>query len=254
MLFLDCGNTLIKWVFRRKNNAKLVGSSAQWADIVEEIAALSVEKPMELVFASVRSVRENEELLEAIQQDYPSILLHEIKVSESALGVKNGYLQAEQLGLDRWLGVIAAYHLSGKKACVVIDAGTAITVDLIDATGQHLGGYICPGFTLMRDQLKVKTRRIRYEHDAATISAALEQPETPGVSTVECVERGCFLMIATFLREQLERCGRLLGADYCVYVTGGDGALFSQSLPEARLIPELVFIGLELIAETKKHA
>lgn len=253
MLFLDCGNTFIKWIFRTVDATfMLKGSCSQLFEVFEEINKYAATEPQRLVFASVRSCAENEELMAIVQGHYPSIICHEITVSKYAGGVRNGYLEAEQLGLDRWLGVIAAYNLSAQKACVVIDAGTAITIDFVDCTGQHLGGYICPGFTLMREQLKLKTRKIRYdERNAEKLLMAREQPEYPGISTLECVERGCFLMMADFIQARLKKSADLLGTDYSVYLTGGDGELFSSLLPKAKLVPELIFVGLELLAQAK---
>ena len=75
-----------------------------------------------------------------------------IKTSASKCGVKNGYKNPEQLGVDRWLALIGAYHLEKGRLCVV-DCGTAITVDLLLANGHHQGGLIIPGTTTMHRAL-----------------------------------------------------------------------------------------------------
>lgn len=62
----------------------------------------------------------------------------------------------DQLGVDRWLAVLACRAL-GYRPAVVVDAGTATTVDLLDAQGRHLGGYIVPGIALMRASLESAT-------------------------------------------------------------------------------------------------
>lgn len=238
-------------MLRTENTSStLKGSCSQLSEMFEEIAKHFIIGPERLIFASVRSCAENKKLIATVQCRYSSIICYEVTVSDYALGVQNGYLIKEQLGLDRWLGVVAAYNVSGKKACVVIDAGTAITIDLVDSAGQHLGGYICPGFTLMREQLQAKTRKIRYEQESS-VTSAINQPERPGVSTLECVERGCFLMIADFLQAQLARSRSLIGEEHCIYLTGGDGELFASVLPSAQLVPELVFFGLALVAQVE---
>lgn len=77
-------------------------------------------------------------------------------------GVRNGYADYQRLGMDRWLAIIGAYQLA-RGACLVLDLGTAITADYVNAAGEHLGGYICPGLPLMRGLLRTHTQRIRYE-------------------------------------------------------------------------------------------
>src|SRR3546814_17254315 len=59
-------------------------------------------------------------------------------------GLRNAYREPERLGVDRWLAMIAAWHTHRGAACIA-NAGTALTVDVIDAQGQHLGGIIAAG-------------------------------------------------------------------------------------------------------------
>jgi type III pantothenate kinase len=75
----------------------------------------------------------------------------------SACGVRSAYAQPEKLGVDRWLSVIAAYHRAAGAACVV-DAGTALTLGVVDARGQHLGGLIAPGLGTQRRSLRKETQ------------------------------------------------------------------------------------------------
>ena len=76
--------------------------------------------------------------------------------TDTAAGVRNGYSNPAQLGVDRWLAVIGAFHRH-RDACCVVDAGTALTIDGVDATGQHLGGFIVPGPRLMVESLLTGT-------------------------------------------------------------------------------------------------
>ena len=130
-----------------------------------------------------------------------------------------------------------------KGACLVIDLGTAAKADFVAANGEHLGGYICPGMPLMRSQLRTHTRRIRYD-DASAERALVSL--TPGRSTVEAVERGCVLMLQGFVRTQLEQAREIWGEDFTVFLTGGDAPLVKDSLPDARVVPDLVFVGLAM--------
>lgn len=238
ILELDVGNSFIKW---RCLNA---GGGVSGGGIAESLADLLAEKNwLGLVsgcrVVSVRSDQENQEirhaLLEALQA---SVVL--AQSADSLAGVCNGYEEPSKLGLDRWLALVAAYNLS-RRACLVLDLGTAVTVDFVGADGLHLGGFICPGLPLMRAQLKTHTRRIRYEQGEAEGDLRL-----PGRSTAEAVERGCYHMIRGFALGQLELAVEALGADFEVLITGGDAACVADLFPGARVVPDLVFRGLAL--------
>jgi type III pantothenate kinase len=162
--------------------------------------------------------------------------------AELCAWVSNGYRDYRRLGLDRWLAILGGYELAG-KACLVLDLGTAITADLVDPDGRHLGGYICPGLPLMRDELRTHTRRIRYDN-AEAMRAIGEL--LPGRSTAEAVERGCLLMLRGFVREQCLAATRLLGEDFEVFLTGGDAGLVLDVWPNIRHRADLVFVGLAL--------
>jgi type III pantothenate kinase len=96
---------------------------------------------------------------------------------------------------------------------------------------------------LMRSQLRTHTRRTRYADTEAV--QALESLR-PGRSTAEAVERGCSLMLQGFVRSQLALAAELLGETFEVFLTGGDAALVAAMLPRARVMPDLVFVGLAI--------
>jgi type III pantothenate kinase len=96
---------------------------------------------------------------------------------------------------------------------------------------------------LMRNQLRTHTRRIRYD-DAAAERALISF--APGRSTAEAVERGCSLMVRGFVLTQLSMARDHWEDDFTVFVTGGDADLVGEILPDARMMPDLVFVGLAL--------
>ena len=138
--------------------------------------------------------------------------------------------------------MLGGFHLAS-GACLVLDFGTAVTADFIAADGEHLGGFICPGMPLMRNQLRTHTRKIRYG-DVAAERALTSQ--APGRSTVEAVERGCSLMLKGFVLTQLEIAREYWGESFTVFITGGDAELVAGVAPDARLVPDLVFVGLAM--------
>jgi type III pantothenate kinase len=243
ILELDCGNSFIKWRVIREGlpvvvSGGVVDSDEKLIDAVISTPGLNLRHSR---MVSVRSAEETQQLALAIGQSFG--LETQCATSARVLaGVKNGYEAYERLGLDRWLALVGAYATMG-KACLVLDLGTAVTSDFVSADGEHLGGFICPGMPLMRGQLRTHTRRIRYD-DAAAEEA--HSSLAPGRSTAEAVERGCTLMLRGFAASQLELAHQYWGDDFVVFVTGGDADLVKDVTPGARLVPDLVFVGLAL--------
>jgi type III pantothenate kinase len=81
-----------------------------------------------------------------------SVQPHFIAASEKQCGVHNRYADPSQLGSDRWAALIAAWHLV-QRACLVVDSGTATTVDALSTQGEFIGGLILPGVELMQRSL-----------------------------------------------------------------------------------------------------
>lgn len=243
ILELDCGNSLIKWRVLSAGAGKylvggVVDSDGALLQALSEVAGLSL---VACRMVSVRSETETSALAEMLESGFGVAVLR-AQPAQMLGGVRNGYEEYTRLGLDRWLAVVGAYRLSG-GACLVLDLGTAITADFVTADGEHLGGYICPGLPLMRNQLRTHTRRIRYDDVAAELAL---QGLQPGRSTVEAVERGCTLMLRGFVLAQVELARERFGVDFKVYLTGGDSGLAREVLPQAQLVSDLVFIGLAL--------
>ncbi|VVO42626.1 pantothenate kinase [Pseudomonas fluorescens] len=243
ILELDCGNSFIKWRVLEADVRRVVGEGVVDSDLalLESLKAL---KGLALRFCrlvSVRTPEETQALIALLTQAFGVSVVCAAPAREMS-GVRNGYEEFERLGLDRWLAMLGGFHLAS-GACLVLDFGTAVTADFIAGDGEHLGGFICPGMPLMRNQLRTHTRRIRYGDLAA--ERALESL-VPGRTTVEAVERGCSLMLRGFVLTQLEMARSYWGDDFTVFLTGGDADLVSGIVPEARVVPDLVFVGLAM--------
>lgn len=242
ILELDCGNTLIKWRLLGAGSAEVKAGGVVESDqaLIHIVSAQEVKlRACRLV--SVRSDEETAGLASLLNQSFAV----ECCVARPAVflaGVRNGYEQYERLGHDRWLAVVGAHQIT-HKAALILDLGTAITSDFVQADGQHLGGFICPGAPLMLTQLRTHTRRTRY--DSAEAAKALLRL-APGHTTAEAVERGCYLMLRGFVSGQVEMAAEFLGDNFDVFLTGGDAHLVKEVIPEARLVPDLVFIGLAI--------
>lgn len=231
-LVIDAGNTRIKWTL------------FQGSDIVDKWAqdALNPQrcgKPAQIVLASVRAVAEDESLVAEIQAALPDTPLTRVHSERQACGVLNSYAEPQRLGVDRWLGAIAAYRDYGGPV-VIIDAGTAIKADFVDASGVHLGGYIVPGLELMASSLIDKTAKIRYQVSEQTADIG----EIPH-STADAVQQGCLEMALGFLQRLYERHGSARWI-----ATGGSSQMLMDALAiDCHLDEHLVAKGAKYVLE-----
>jgi type III pantothenate kinase len=243
ILELDCGNSFIKWRVLDADARLVLGEGVVDSDLallegVRGVRGLTL-KFCRLV--SVRTAEETDVLISLLKGAFDVSVVCAAPARDMS-GVRNGYEEYERLGLDRWLALLGGFHLAA-GACLVLDFGTAVTADFVAADGEHLGGFICPGMPLMRNQLRTHTRKIRYGDLAA--ERALESL-VPGRTTVEAVERGCLLMLRGFVLTQLELARSYWGQSFTVFLTGGDAAQVTEIVPGARVVPDLVFVGLAM--------
>jgi type III pantothenate kinase len=161
--------------------------------------------------------------------------------SSSCAGVQNAYVEPARLGVDRWLALIAAFQ-SMRSAVLVVDAGSALTVDVADDNGRHLGGYIVPGARLMERSLLEGTDKVRFDVSASE-SFGL------GVSTGECVHHGILAAQCGTVLVALHAAERQLGRRPPLIVSGGWALqaadhLAQLGVEEINVIPDLVLDGL----------
>jgi type III pantothenate kinase len=229
-LLLDVGNTAIKW---RLTHADCLLTPGGAVTDVEALLPVIESQPWSAVgISSVAGERTHQSVVEALGFRQAAAL--RVAVSESSsMGVHNSYAAPGEMGVDRWLAMLAAHCLHEGPICV-IDAGTAITLDLLTADGAHLGGYILPGADLMSRALTNATGRIN--------AALVDLPTlAPGNNTAQCVSAGAW-------RSALGAVQSVLAdfPDHRPLLTGGGaGALIELGLA-AEITPDLVFEGLRL--------
>lgn len=154
-LLIDAGNTRIKWAL--VDNDEWLRSGVL---PVEQAGALPQQ------FVGVRDIQQiwvSNVAGDTIAQHIRNIKVGDsnfIAAQEKQCGVRNGYSNAGQLGSDRWAALIAAWHLVRGK-CMVVNCGTAITIDALSGQGEFLGGLILPGVELMQRSLVDATDQLK---------------------------------------------------------------------------------------------
>jgi type III pantothenate kinase len=145
----------------------------------------------------------------------------------------------EKVGIDRLLNAVAANERrSPGAAAALVDAGSAVTVDYVDAAGVFRGGAIFPGLRLMARSL--------HDYTALLPIVPMETVvEPPGVTTVGAIQTGIFHAVVGGIERLIGAYERRSPAAMEIYLTGGDAAALSVKLPpEARLWPEMTLAGI----------
>jgi type III pantothenate kinase len=192
-----------------------------------------------------------DELTSVVQQRYG--LMPQFVCTTARCGdVVNGYEATEQLGTDRWAAIVGAWEEFKSDVCVV-DAGTAVTIDLVNGDGAHLGGFILPGLQLMAASLNSDTSDI--ENYARTGSSRVMSGDWLGSDTLSAVQRGAQFALCSTVIEAVRAHRNLQGAKPRVVLTGGDAEqLLSLGDCVAELRPELVLTGLRYLLGAQGNA
>jgi len=242
VLQIDAGNSAAKWRLVEDERILERGTSRLSVDDDPGGLEAAVTRAQEVWLASVLAP-DAERQLDRVLSMGESAVVHRVRASAFCAGVRNSYTDPERMGVDRWLALLAARARYPDQRICVVDAGTALTIDLLSADGRHDGGYILPGPSLMVSALFAGTGRVR--------DAALEEwSDMPGTNTADAVGGGVVLGLAGAVmealrrdrartEEQSEEPGLLLTggyADRLLAVTGLSGTL----------VPDLVFEGLEV--------
>jgi type III pantothenate kinase len=237
ILEIDCGNTRVKWRLRDGESIKMRGAFLTQdgfsANITNELADASIERVL------VGSVVGEEYAKRLAAWSISKLGINpEFAASEISCGsVVNGYQQPEKLGVDRWLAILAARSKSA-DSCVIVDCGSAITVDLVTGQGEHLGGYIAPGLRLMRHALESQTVGIKF--------GQIGYPEGayPGRNTVVAIKSAEMAMIIGLVEHAKNVLRVYDTGSAAVYVTGGDGEWLAAQIKGSYFIEDLVLDGL----------
>ena len=243
-LLIDAGNTFLKWAHLQGDALGASHSVAHHgvdADEWQGSLAGVGRAPTRVVVANVAGAafagRLRDFALARWQVDpqFPT-------AARSALGVTNAYSRPEALGIDRWLGMLAAWNVA-RAPLLCASAGTAFTIDLIDGAGRHRGGMIVPGARLMRESLHAQTSGV-------AAAAMLDPPATDGVfgvNTAGAVQQGARLALAALAERTVLSLEKMAGASARVFLTGGAApqiaALMTRPVEQ---VPDLVLRGLAL--------
>ena len=159
------------------------------------------------------------------------------------LGVKTD--QPDRVGIDRLAAATAASHLvSSKNGCIVIDCGTAASVDMVASEGQFLGGAILPGPALLARSLADGTSLLP---EVSSLGHA-PPPPMPGRSTNNAITAGIGFGIRGAVCRLVDEARRELGPEADIFLTGGWRGVVRGEFSNVREFPDLVLFGIGIAA------
>lgn len=237
ILAIDVGNSRIKWSVHDGSSWTASGAldhgaiatlATEWANLPDScsatgsnVAGLEIAARIETVLAA------------------NGIALRWIDSQPTQLGVRNLYDDPPQLGSDRWAALIAARWIC-PGPCLVVTAGTAVTVDALSMEGDFLGGLIMPGLRLMQEALVRDTYRLGCDHGSH---------EAFPRNTADAIASGAIEAIVGAVERMLLRLRDRSDSPVKVIASGGAIGVLRPYLPaDVLLMDNLVLQGLLIIA------
>jgi type III pantothenate kinase len=238
-LLIDVGNSRIKWQYVAKDYhnelQSYCGSLSDLASYIETLHTVEVD----VLLAAVNQTEQLDKLLSGCA--FKS--LRSVRSESSQFGLNNSYTHPERMGVDRWLAMIAVYSQMKNrvepKGFIVVDSGSALTIDVVDEQGQHKGGNIVPGFLMAQKALFANTEQVIQYNEVIAEAATDEEYYKLGNNTLQCVEYGAvnqMVALVKFVRDEY--------SSYEVFFTGGDGEMLADYLKTGTVDKDLVLKGL----------
>lgn len=235
IILVDVGNSRIK-LCQLSQTEQLNLSAVTWVNEDEALRLISLQQPDRVLVSAVSNEEFCHSLLLLCEREH--IAFNRLMTSKCEHDVQVGYAQPNQLGIDRWMAIVGATQIRPGKNLLVIDAGTATTVDLVTADNLHLGGWITPGIEMMIASLYANT---------AQVDAAYSVPESLSFAsnTSDNVNHGCWAMTVAVIEFAQQQALQLNVPIDEIIVTGGNGeALMAHIGDNTSYHESLIFIGM----------
>jgi type III pantothenate kinase len=239
VLLLDMGNSRCKWALVKNGiwvHQGVVGNT-EWLALQHALSVLP--SPTRILVSNVAG--------EAMAQRLRSVCavwgrpLEFVTARTEQCGVRNGYEQPERLGSDRWAALIAAWS-QVQGACLVVNCGTATTVDALSDQGEFPGGLILPGAGLMQHSLATNTAQLLAEQGVLR-----DFPR----NTADAIHSGMLRATLGAIRHQFDLLASRYGTVRCLLSGGAAGVIQPHLDVPSERMDNLVLMGLQIIGESK---
>ena len=241
-LLIDMGNSRMKWGLHEHKDI-IPGSPVLYSKSFKgQLLSLweGIEHPQNIVISCVNEAGGLPMMQQVALQLWPGIKINRVKSLAKGYGVKIAYQDPEKLGVDRWLAMLASRKLYPFSTCVV-DCGTAATIDLLDNEGQHLGGLITPGLTLMKKSLARATHDLEFFESQFPIGLA--------DNTEAAIYSGTLFSIVGLIEHIM-----IQNHGFQLILTGGDAEIVANQLSMDIIIrADLVLQGLAVAITSEEN-
>ncbi|MDR3389382.1 MAG: type III pantothenate kinase [Rudaea sp.] len=241
-LLIDLGNTRLKWALWNGTELHPGGAVVHAGNVPVDFAALwkDVQNVDAVFVASVAGRALEDGLAHHLRDRFGVEPRFPVSVT-AACGVRNAYAQPERLGVDRFLGLIAA-HAQHRQPTVIAGCGTALTLDALATDGRHLGGLIAPSPALMRAALRGNTARLAVNDEAQVVEVA--------DNTADAIESGTRLAGVALIERFVAQSAKHFDVVPALILTGGGAQGLAEliTLPH-RIEADLVLRGLVRFVE-----
>lgn len=255
-LFLDIGNSRIKWAIQENGNYQFCGGIAvdKFLAAPDEVFFAHIAKTPDQIFyctvADAKSLDAIKNTLQAHWQLFPI----ELCSQKNCCNLNNGYDDFHLLGSDRWMAMQGAASKTSEPF-IVVDFGTAVTIDAV-LDGEHLGGFIVPGLTSLRSALAKDTADLNlFLEPAESLQDDAQLQSLLATNTESAILGGTLYMSAAFINQIIFDLNAQLQTDFKVFLTGGDASIFSTLLDGAAIVEEdLVLQGMLEVVNSVKNS
>ncbi len=242
ILTVDIGNSRIKWASWQAEKIVARGVAAytadKSADVFDELFSV-VEKPRFIFALCVAGNKLSQGLLEWSKQHW-QLDVEFLKTEKQFNNVINAYDDPGGHGVDRWAAVVASHQSYPGFSVCVINAGTAITFDLINKNGRHLGGYILPSYVTMHKALLMDTANVK-----SALNVEFYEHGVPN-NTNDAVNLGLHKLLQAGIREICQFAKQKMDSPVQIIISGGfaETILGYPDMPAMIYQPDLVMQGL----------
>jgi type III pantothenate kinase len=252
MLLIDAGNTRIKWALVQGMDWLLSGvlPVGQAGELTQHFSVHcdKIGKALhDIEQVWVSNVAGNEVQLQINKFDAGrDVKVRFIVACEEQCGVRNGYSRPGQLGSDRWAALVGAWHLV-RKECLVVNSGTATTIDALSGQGEFMGGLILPGVDLMLGSLYETTGQLMTSGNEKLLSGLPAEYDPFPKNTADAMFSGAIQASCGAIQGQH---ALLEDESAPVVLSGGTAELLQDHLKmPLRIVDGLVLQGLLIIAK-----
>ena len=239
-LIIDAGNSQIKWAIYSGKEQIYKNSVSNWNNFEIDSIAAEYSKMSSAILSSVRKIPLD--IYQALTSKFDDLIELDHTLE---LPISNNYHSPQTLGKDRIAAAVGGAQLFPGHPVLIIDMGTAITIDFVSKNSEYLGGNISPGMNL-------RFKALEHFTDGLPLVSQTTYPTLIGRNTTQAIQSGVQLGIIYELEAYINTLINKYN-ELRVILTGGDASVFVKNLKNTIfVVPDLVMDGLNTILEYQK--